>query len=604
MDNELVRYSRAGDVFHYRWAARRCLRMIHPKSSLSRVVIEGSEEKKIAGEYVIDVAEYSTATDGESEEIAYFQLKHSTKRVSECFDLSDLKNTIEGFAKRYRGLASQNSGAHRSGSVKFSIVTNRPINDRFKEGVLAIAKAEAAEKRFQATLKKYTGLEGPQLREFCASLELVDGEGNYDSQRHALHAEMSDLLAGSADNPQIENVIALVQERALPHSDGKIVREDILKRFGVTGLRDLFPAPPEFEEVKHLIQREQHETLLSNIVAASAPIIIHAAGGVGKSVVSRQLAQSLPIGSLGIVYDCFGSGKYRNRSEPRHRHRDALVQLANEIASFALCEPLVPRSTDLDDALLRAFLARIRAAAAALRKVNPDAMLVVFIDAADNAEMAAKEFNEPCFAHQLLREPVPDGCRIVALSRTERINLLEPATEVRQFELKPFSEAETLVHLKERFPTANQADGLEFYRMTGGNPRVQANSLSIAHDTVSDVLASLGPSGTTIDEQIAAQLNFAVSSVKEAFPVGFQQQIEAICLSLANLPPLIPIDVLATVAGVNVAALRVLWRIWGDLSGSPIVLCSFAMNQRKLGFDKNFLRLRSRLNLSLRGSNH
>ena len=367
---------------------------------------------------------------------------------------------------------------------------------------------------------------------------------------------MSELLAGAADNPQIENVIALVQERALPHSDGQIVREDILKRFGVTGERDLFPAPAEFEQVKYLIKREQHETLLNNIVEASAPIIIHAEGGVGKSVVSRQLAESLPIGSLGIVYDCFGSGKYRNRSEPRHRHRDALVQVANEIASCGLCEPLVPRSTDLDDALLRAFLARLHAAATALRKVYPDAVLVVFIDAADNAEMAAKEFSEPCFAHHLLREAMPDGCRIVALCRTERVNLLEPASEVRQFELKPFSKAETLVHLRERFPAANQADGLEFHRMTAGNPRVQANSLSIGHNTVSDVLVSLGPSGTTIDEQIAAQLNFAISSVKEAFPVDFQQQIEAICLGLANLPPLIPIDVLATVAGVNVAAVK------------------------------------------------
>ena len=78
--------------------------MIHPKSSLRRVVIEGSEESKIAGEYVIDVAEYSTSADGGTEEIAYFQLKHSTKRVGECFNLSDLKDTIEGFAKRIAGL--------------------------------------------------------------------------------------------------------------------------------------------------------------------------------------------------------------------------------------------------------------------------------------------------------------------------------------------------------------------------------------------------------------------------------------------------------------------------------------------------------------------
>lgn len=240
MDNDLVRYSRAGDVFHYRWAARRCLRMIHPKSLLKRVVIEGSEESKIAGEYVIDVAEYSASSDGGAEQIEYFQLKHSTKRLTKSFHLSDLKDTIEGFAKRYRGFANPKSRPHRSTSVKFSIITNRPINDKFKEGVLAIGKGETAEKRFQATLEKYTELKGAQLREFCASLGLIDGEGNYDAQRHALHAEMAELLAGAVDNPKIENVIALVQERALPNSDRPIVREDILKRFGVTGVREIY----------------------------------------------------------------------------------------------------------------------------------------------------------------------------------------------------------------------------------------------------------------------------------------------------------------------------------------------------------------------------
>lgn len=58
MENELVRYSRAGDVFHYRWAARRCLRMIHPNSSLNEITVESSKESKEAGEYVIDIAEY------------------------------------------------------------------------------------------------------------------------------------------------------------------------------------------------------------------------------------------------------------------------------------------------------------------------------------------------------------------------------------------------------------------------------------------------------------------------------------------------------------------------------------------------------------------
>lgn len=59
MPNDLVAYSRAGDVFHYRWAARRCLKLIYPNSSLKSIVIEVSAEDEKAGEYVIDVTEYS-----------------------------------------------------------------------------------------------------------------------------------------------------------------------------------------------------------------------------------------------------------------------------------------------------------------------------------------------------------------------------------------------------------------------------------------------------------------------------------------------------------------------------------------------------------------
>lgn len=56
---------------------------------------------------------------------------------------------------------------------------------------------------------------------------------------------------------------------------------------------------------------------------------------------------SLKYGSLCISYDCFGAGSYRNRSEGRHRHRDALVQIVNELASKGLCNPLIQSDTTL-----------------------------------------------------------------------------------------------------------------------------------------------------------------------------------------------------------------------------------------------------------------
>ncbi len=554
MDNDLVRYSRAGDVFHYRWAARRCLRMINPKSKIKYLTIEGSTESDRAGEYVIDVAEYAESVDGNQEDVAYFQLKHSTKRTHECFHLSDLKDTVVGFGKRFIDHEANKSA--EVGSVTFTIITNRPINSIFKEGIQAIAKGEEADKRFQKTLENYTHLKDQKLKEFCGAFYLIDSEGDYVDQHYELKFEISQMSAGTIENAVIDSLVALAQNEALPNAKRKIVPEDILKRFGVSSKRDLFPAPAEFETLNISIQREQHAELLGYIIQASNPILIHAGGGVGKSVVCRQLANSLPAGSVGIVYDCFGGGEYLNRSKPRHRCRDALIQIANEIAMLGLCETLIPSQTSLDDALLRAFLDRLNVAGKTVQLANPNAFLAIFIDAADNAEMAAQEFSESCFAHQLLREPLSSGCRIVALCRTERVELLKPLNSIQKIELSSFSETESQTHLRRHFSTCNEDDVREFHRLTNGNPRVQANALSLNGNNVKSVLTRLGPSGMTVNQQISSQLDWAIGTLKDNYPQIVQSQINSICLGLANLHPFIPIEVLAVVADVDVATIK------------------------------------------------
>ena len=135
MSNDLVAYSRAGDIFHYRWAARRCLRLIYPNSPLQTVVIEGSKEEEKEGEYVIDVAEYSILPDGERR-IDYYQLKHTTIRQNEPFTISDLKETFEGFAKRY----NQHNKAKNSENISFAIITNRKFNDSFRDNLNLVAE--------------------------------------------------------------------------------------------------------------------------------------------------------------------------------------------------------------------------------------------------------------------------------------------------------------------------------------------------------------------------------------------------------------------------------------------------------------------------------
>jgi hypothetical protein len=557
MENDLVRYSRAGDVFHYRWAARRCLRLIYPKTSLRYITVEGSREEKMAGEYVIDIAEYSDSEADDAQEIAYFQLKHTTVRKDQAFNISDLKDTISGFAERYIELFCKDNGSTDTIKVTFTIVTNRPIAESFKQNIVTVGAGGTVNNRFQGTLENYSGLKDRYLSEFCTLLKFIDGEGDYIAQRHELHVEISQLLAGTVDTPQIDSITTLIQEKALPDSNGRIVREDILKRFGVTTERDLYPAPPELEKMGEVIQRNQHNEILDSILNSSTPVIIHAAGGVGKSIFARQLIQSLPIGSFGILYDCFGGGRYRNRSEQRHRHRDALIQIVNELSSQGLCDPLIIQSSTLEDEILRKFFKRIKMAVESLRKADENAILAILIDAADNAEMAAKEFNQPCFVHELLRELMPDGCQLVALCRTERIHLLQPSSIVLQLELKPFSLEETQVYLRKRFPKATDEDGLEFYRLTNnGNPRVQANALHTGYGTITETLASLGPSGSTVEEQIGLQLDYAIQSIKEKFPYDYQSHIDAICVGLATLPPFIPTNVLAEVANVDEATIK------------------------------------------------
>ena len=138
MQVDSVRDSRAGDVFHYRWATRRCLRMINPGSKVKYIMIEGSSEPSLAGEYVMDVTEYSESAEDNKEDIAYFQLKHSTKRVDQPFQLSELQSTIEGFANRFREYENHKpdcNGQLKPDTFLSSLLIEFPL--KFQRGLVA-----------------------------------------------------------------------------------------------------------------------------------------------------------------------------------------------------------------------------------------------------------------------------------------------------------------------------------------------------------------------------------------------------------------------------------------------------------------------------------
>lgn len=565
-ETNLVRPSRDGDQFHYWWAARRCLLLLSPGASLRAITIEGAspseaaaEDRITTGEELIDVGEYYGSEHRERATlIRYIQLKHSTLRADEAWTPSGLEKTLSGFAERYKALQEHPNTIDLNGKLEFWFVSNRPINTEFLEAIYDAAEGIPA--RHVENLQKierFTCLSGTALASFCKLLRL---EGNHEGlwdQENTLVQDFSHYLP-IADVDAPLQLKELVTKKALTASadNPAITRMDVLRALK-TDESCLFPAPCLIRDLGKAVPREQEPELLQAIVQASGiPIVVHAAGGVGKSVFATRIKSGLPIGSSSVLYDCFGNGQYRNASGYRHRHKDALVQIANELAATGLCHPLIPSPHAEPSDYVRAFIYRLRQSIASLRSKNPHALLCIIIDAADNAQMAAEEIGQArAFVRDLIREQLPVGVRLVALCRTHRQKYLDPPPDALPLELYPFSRTETAAHLRQVFIDATEQDVDEFHRLSSHNPRVQAMALSWK-DTLHDTLRALGPNPTTIEDTIGNLLNASVARLRDAVGVVEKTQIDRICAGLAALRPLIPLSVLASMSGVDKAAIK------------------------------------------------
>lgn len=561
----LVRFSRDGDQFHYLWAARRCLQLLSAQSDLVAISIEGpspdectGEPPASEGEEVIDIAEYFGSEDiREARLVRYMQLKHSTLHETKPWTASGLEETIKEFAKRYQELLQTLSTDALAAKLEFWFVTNRPVRADFVEAVTdAGAGAPPRHSHELRKLERFTGLIGEDLSAFLNLLHFEDRQDGYWDQRNILFQDVSGYLPDTdVDAPT--RLKELVTRKALSEGENNptITKVDVLRALN-TDESLLFPAMCLIKTLDNPMPRVQESDLIRDIVEARAPVIIHASAGVGKTVFATRIARGLPDGSTCVLYDCFGNGQYRNASGYRHRHRDALVQVANELASKGLCHLLIPTPHADASAYMRAFLHRVGQAAKLVRLSNPHALLCIVLDAADNAQMAAEEIGETrSFARDLIREKMPEGVRLVFLCRSHRQNSLDPPTEVVRRELRPFSLDETAAYLRQWFPDASKQDIDEFHRLSSQNPRVQALALS-RNNTLSDTLRQLGYNPTTVEDTIGNLLESAIAKLKDSIAPVEKAQVDQICAALAILRPLIPIPILSQMSGVDVEAIK------------------------------------------------
>lgn len=559
-DTDLLRASRDGDQFHYHWAARQALKLLLPGADLTAIAVEGVSQDDTAGrdgEDVIDIAEYYGATGlREANRVVYRQLKHSTARATEEWTVSGLGSTVSGFAEKYRRIKLESPGLERK--VIFEFLSNRPVRDSVLRaiGVLAVGGEPGDYAHEAKFLKQYAGFSDDADGEagFFKQLQVDPTAPGLLRLEGLFRLDLAGFLPGA---PDVQPLLLkeMIARRATSLETNHVVdRSTVLTALGVPPER-LLPAPNLIDLPGRVIVTPQTRAIVDDIVRlAPRPVIVHAAGGVGKSVLTTQIERNLPAGSITLVYDCFGNGSYRRSSSPRHQHRQGLVQLANELAAHALCDPLIPAGTAQPTDYAKAFVVRVRGAAEAIAASTPGALLVLVVDAADNAALIARDGGERAFVADLLREALPDNVRLVVLCRTERVDLLEPPPGVHRIELAGFGVAETRQHLASVFGVVTEAQAAEFHRRTGGNPRIQAFVLSTASDLES-CLASLGearhPDVSLFDELMQS----LVDQCKDANH-HLSAEIDRLCEAMAALRPRIPVGVLTELCGVPASVIH------------------------------------------------
>lgn len=555
-----VRASRDGDQFHYYWAARRCLGLLAPDAQLVAVSIEGPAvqdgDRFEEGVASIDVAEYRGDVDpSKATQIRYIQLKHSTLRTDKEWIASDLTDTLQNFGRRYVQLVETYGADDVAARFAFEFITNRPYAVSLVAGLEQLCSGEATpQARAAAHAMRLPEEVAPA---FARLLTLTGRVEHLAAQESLLHDDVSGYLP-EADRDAPLHMKDLVAQRATTKFEHRpeITRLDVLKALGVD-MRDLYPAPPRIEAPARIVRRRQLDDLAARIVNGGCVSIVSADAGVGKTVLSTQLGDLLPEGSRTLVFDCFGNGSYRSASEYRHRCRDGLVQLANELAGLSLCNPLIPTSKADPPAYVRAFMARVESAAATLRQNAADAVLCLVIDAADNAEMAAREIHDPpSFPRLLLRETNwPTNVRVVLTARPHRVGKLDPPTPIKPIPLEPFDEAESAEHLRGFYPSATDQDAIEFHRQTSSNPRVQATAIAQG-GSLHDVLLSLAGEPRTVETLIGDLLQSAIDRVLADTPTADHDQVRGVCSALATLRPFVPLRVVANVAAVSIDLVR------------------------------------------------
>lgn len=558
-----VRASKAGHAYHEAWAARTALELLLPSTDLTAITLEGFDEQDeqelgTGAVEIADLVRYHGGTDvARSQRVTVVQFKYSIASADVAIRAADLASTLAKFALTDAELRATHGDDHVGKVVRYEFATNRPIHDNLGPAIAAtIAGSKVGGDVGRQAQQIADALEDypHQSVELLRRLELVGSKGSLVDAERMISATLA--AWSEPGDPDAEKRLLklrnLIRIKAGPGSeaDKRVDRVAVLAELEVEHEDRLYPTPDAFPEVEDVVQRAVLAEILAQARQFGPPLIVHAAGGMGKTVLMQGLADQLRADGPVVLFDGFGAGRWRDPADGRHLPERTLVHLVNLLAGEGLCDILLPVA-DVTS-LLRAFRRRLAQSVATAQNTNPEACISLVLDAIDHAGLAAQETSSSSFAHLLLRsvsiDPI-EGVRLIASCRTERLAVAIGDSIHREYQIPLFTDIEARTLIALRVPDASGDEIAALITRSGRNPRC-LDSLITTGRPFDPLLFPDTPSEPhdLLDALLRKRLEEARNTARARG--AKDTDIDLLLTGIALLAPPVPIDELAAAHGL------------------------------------------------------
>jgi hypothetical protein len=563
-----VRASRDGHEFHEAWAARKALQLLLPTDDLVGIAVEGlsAEDNQGAAQESVEIADLTLYhgqgdTFGVAERVVILQFKYSLRAHHVPFRMGDARKTIQKFAKAYSDHKQRFGLGEVTKKMEFQLITNRPISSSLQNAISGIAAGKTLKVEAQRQAKQFKsacGFKGTALVDFAQRVSVSGFAGSLGEKKRELSRILVDWAAASDGVARacLGGMRQLIRDKAGSAGQGANVirRTDVIDALDLQGIEDLFPCPASFPDIGKIVLREQLSAVTALIPKLDKPLLIHSAGGMGKTVFLQSVSKVLTKEHEVVLFDCFGGGAYRAPEDSRHLPRRGLVHIVNLLAREGLCDPLLPLHSNVEE-LVKAARRRFGQAVSTLRRGAPETQLLIFLDAIDNAAEHAKDKNEPCFPRLLLESfyyggRIP-GVQLIVSCRTHRRETSRGQIACEELELRPFSDVESRDFLRHRVKDLSVTEEQVAYARSGGNPRI------LEHLALSD-RGLLEPSETKKAIELDGLLKSRIQeALKEATRRGSKDEtVKEFLAGLAVLPPPVPLKEYANAYQMDLSAIE------------------------------------------------